>query len=542
MDKRGIFATLDPFFEGGGIMGRTVANAGFMRALLLADPFREYHFFLPSEEAMRAARQGAEAIRPDLVEEGRLRLAFRQELPARLADTAFHCLHLSDCLTSQPHVPRLRALHSRAVFPVTGTTHSLSRADYAQALLPHFSPATTPRDCIVCTSSAAESAVGRLFSHLRSGLGLDEDRFPGPSLRRVPLGVDTGELEPASHGERAAARAEWGLDEAPAALCLGRLSHHAKMDLLPLLQAARRLKADGTELTLLLAGWATEEDEPFLDTLRELAANAGLDARVLPRPGEAEKRSLFQAADFFVSPSDNPQETFGLTMLEAAACGLPVVASDYDGYRDLVLDGETGLLVPTLFREHTEADDALARVLYDNQYHLLLSQTTAVDVPALARAMERLATDPGLRREMGAAARTRAEEYGWSRVVEMHLDLWDELWRLDPGKPGDAPHPLHVPYGRVFADFPSQSGLTGTTLVWSGYGRAVYQGRDFPLIYGGLSHVVTPELVKALLFRARKPMDGAELAALLAATQQLSADEAESLVVWALKQDLLERA
>ena len=56
---------------------------------------------------------------------------------------------------------------------------------------------------------------------------------------------------------------------------------------------------------------------------------------------------VWRAADLVVSLVDNIQETFGLVIVEAMASGLPVVATDWDGYRDLVDDGRTGLLVPT---------------------------------------------------------------------------------------------------------------------------------------------------------------------------------------------------
>ena len=62
-----------------------------------------------------------------------------------------------------------------------------------------------------------------------------------------------------------------------------------------------------------------------------------------------DKHLLYSGADIFVSPGDNIQETFGLAVAEALAYGLPPVVSDWDGYRDLVTDGETGFLVRSVF-------------------------------------------------------------------------------------------------------------------------------------------------------------------------------------------------
>ena len=56
------------------------------------------------------------------------------------------------------------------------------------------------------------------------------------------------------------------------------------------------------------------------------------------------KADLLAAADILVAPTDNTQETFGLSLLEAQSAGLPVVASRFDGYKDLVVDGEDGFL------------------------------------------------------------------------------------------------------------------------------------------------------------------------------------------------------
>ena len=129
---------------------------------------------------------------------------------------------------------------------------------------------------------------------------------------------------------------------------------------------------------------------------------------VLDGRDPAIRRSVWHAADLFVSPSDSIQETFGLAVLEAMAVGLPVVASDWDGYRDIVRDGETGFLAPTLMVDGATAGATVRLMVGELTYdHFLAecSQATAVDVPAMAEAIARLAGDAALRRRMGEAGR-----------------------------------------------------------------------------------------------------------------------------------------
>jgi hypothetical protein len=150
----------------------------------------------------------------------------------------------------------------------------------------------------------------------------------------------------------------------------------------------------------------------------------------------------------FVSLSDNIQETFGLVITEAMASGLPVVASDWNGYRDMLVHGESGYLVPTAMTTDATVDLTSRLLMGEMNYdHFLAecSQTVAVDIGATADALTRLIEDDGLRARMGAAGRQRAvERFAWSHVIRGYETLWasQEAERLETlasaGKPSAA--------------------------------------------------------------------------------------------------------
>ncbi|MGE4421501.1 MAG: glycosyltransferase family 4 protein [Pseudodesulfovibrio sp.] len=531
-----IWGTLDPFFEGGPVLGRTVANVGFLDALLKADPFDEYHFFLPDRRALDPLQKHLELAAPGMVDQGRVRLMLREALPGRLADTDYHCFHLSDCITSQPFLSRMRNQLSERIFPITGPIHSLSYAGYPKAFLQHLWPGATRRDAIVCTSAAGLRAVEGFFGQLRAGFGLDAATHPGPRLERIPLAVDADAYAPGGEREDGPTRI----------LVFGRISHHSKMDLVPLVRALHRLVQDGLDphaVELVLAGWA-EQETHVLDTLTHLAANAGIPMSVVLRPGEARKRELFQKADVFVSIADNPQETFGITLVEAGAFGLPVVASDYDGYRDIVAHGETGLLVPTMGPAETPDVDLTAPLNFDNHYHLSLAQATAVDIPALAEALGRLIRDPELRAAMGAAGRERVRRlFHWPVVIGQYAALWDALWEepVEAGPLRALVHPLAPEYGRIFGHYPARTLDDTVKLTVGRTGEAFYRNRDFPNLYAGLKDAIDPEAVRRLAFFARNPVDSATLIRKVSdVAPHLNVTQIKNHILWALKQDILQ--
>ena len=173
----------------------------------------------------------------------------------------------------------------------------------------------------------------------------------------------------------------------PTFLYLGRLRRYKGIEII--IEATARLRRAGTPARLVIAGKGDREA-----SLRALASSLGL-ADAVEFAGfvsEERKRELFRSAWANVFPS--PKEGWGITNLEAAACGTPTIASDSPGLRESVIDGRTGSLVP-----HG-------------------------DVDALARAMGDLADDPARVEAMGTAALAFARTFTWDRAAdqtESHL-------------------------------------------------------------------------------------------------------------------------
>lgn len=203
--------------------------------------------------------------------------------------------------------------------------------------------------------------------------GLDPRR-----IRVIPNGVDLVHYAPDPSVPRF---------ERPTILYLGRLKRYKRIDLV--LRAAARLREGGLEARVIIAGQG--DHAPALARLRD---ELGL-ADLVEMPGfvsEEQKRDLFRRA--WVHVLTSPKEGWGITNLEAAACGTPTVASDSPGLRDSVAPGESGFLVP-----HG-------------------------DVDALAARLRELILDAELRDRIGRSARAFAERFSWDRAAsdtEAHL-------------------------------------------------------------------------------------------------------------------------
>jgi glycosyltransferase involved in cell wall biosynthesis len=212
-------------------------------------------------------------------------------------------------------------------------------------------------------------------------------------VAELPNGVDIHQFHPKVNGNGLCVR--YGLKGTDRViLFVGALdkAHYFK-GVGVLLQALAHLPDKG--IKLLVVG-----DGDLRSTYQEQAVRLGLGDRVIfcGQVPDEELPAHYALCDLLVLPSTTMGEAFGVVLLEAMACGKPVIASNLPGVRTVVSDGEDGLLVGP------------------------------GDVADLAKKMQMLLDDPQRRREMGERGRAKVEaKYAWSKIIPRLVQVYEEV-------------------------------------------------------------------------------------------------------------------
>ena len=191
---------------------------------------------------------------------------------------------------------------------------------------------------------------------------------------------------------------------------------------------------------------------------------------------ENARFSIWSAADIFCSLSDNIQESFGLTVIEAMAAELPVVVSNWNGYREAIEHGVNGVLIDSYLPRVSLADAAYRYLSGIDTYDTYiggLSQFCMVDVEQVAQWFERLAADEPMRRKFAAAARRTVEEkFDWKVLLPRYGELWrEQIERIERARREDPQASVASRHGldpaATFSGFPSHR-LVGETRLAPG--------------------------------------------------------------------------
>ncbi|MCH8296952.1 MAG: glycosyltransferase family 4 protein [Chloroflexi bacterium] len=182
-------------------------------------------------------------------------------------------------------------------------------------------------------------------------------------------------------------------------LFVGRLEK--RKGLRYLLEAYGKLKWDLPNIRLIVVGPGNPDKESY----RIISSHNLQDVEFVGRVSYEDLPRYYASADIFCSPATGA-ESFGIVLLEAMAAGKPVVASDIEGFRGIVTDGEQGLLVPKK------------------------------DSDALAEALGTLARDPELRRRLGGQGNRSAEGFRWEVVAGRVEDYYNSCLQAANGSSG----------------------------------------------------------------------------------------------------------
>jgi phosphatidylinositol alpha-mannosyltransferase len=318
----------------------------------------------------------------------RITLSVRSYLQAKrlLQEEQFDLIHLHEPM--MPALPLTVLRHSNTTN--VGTFHAYRNTPltyfYGKPILRPFFRKLHGH---IAVSSAAREFVGEYFraDYRVIPNGIDFPRF---NTRYPPL--------------------EQLADERPTVLFVGRLEKRKGLKFL--LRAWPKVLERQPNARLVVVG----RGRP-LEGYRRFAARQGWSASDVVFAGYVAAEDLpryYQACDVFCAPNTG-QESFGIVLLEAMAAGAPIVASDIPGYRDVLSDGEQGLLVEPK------------------------------NSGALADAVSRLLSNPELRATMRRAGQDKARAYDWPRVATQVLDYYFEVLARREAEP----EPQRVRFARV---------------------------------------------------------------------------------------------
>lgn len=458
------------------VFGATVANFELFRAMATKAGLDEL-------SVLTDAATGEEDIRRALLgpsTETATRISTGNVLNVAMAARS------GSILRGSPKIDEL-AWHRRqragpAAYSLIGLIHTIAPPMMRQDIAAASVAPVQPWDALVCTSPSVQRSMVRMFDQWEAYLAerTGGRHPPRPALPVIPLGVDGHRFARSADRPdvRNAVRRRLGLADADVlVIWVGRLSFFEKAFPQPMFRAVAGAAAQtGVRVHFAMLGWFPGKDRDEA-RYREAAASDAPEVPLHFLDGNDRQlqSDLWAAGDVFLSLVDNIQETFGITPVEAMAAGMPVVVSDWDGYRYTVRHGTEGFLIPTLGGGSYGLLDGLAdahaagHISYQN-YVGTVAQHTAVSTGAATEALVALIASSTLRRSMGAAGRERVRTaFDWSVVAPLYADLAEELGKIRRAVPstnamGPQPHPVRGDPFADFVEFPTRQ-LTPDTLI-----------------------------------------------------------------------------
>jgi hypothetical protein len=266
--------------------------------------------------------------------------------------------------------------------------------------------------------------------------------------------------------------------------------------------------ASDKSLVLIIAGGANEKQ---IQIVKQMISECNVENSVhlINNFPNEKKPSIYGAADIYLSLSDNLQETFGISIIEAMAAGLPVIASDINGYSELIAHGETGYKVPTLWLEQLNLAE-LADIMNFETMQLMFAQCMAVDTEELYKHLFELINNKELCSSMGAKAKKVVEKsYRWVDIIHRYEELWDRLFKQSlsySGKVQIKENPFLNDYLDIFSHYPTSTLSSENICTITQNGNEVLKSGKLPLPYTNIGSLLNNNaIIEILKHLSQKP-------------------------------------
>ena len=330
-----------------------------------------------------------------------------------------------------------RSYHGHDSYSIVGITHTTASHNVMSDISRLAFSNVMPWDAVICTSECVLDTVNKILDHQHERMSskFSFENLIYPKFPVIPLGIDSDEFI-FSESFVLSSRKELNINANDIVIVyVGRLSFHAKAHHLPmslaLEQCSKELKED-QKIHIIQTGWFPN------DPVKDIFVNEGkkicpsVNFHFLDGTDQNNKHKTLAAGDIFISLSDNIQETFGITPLEGMASKLPVIVSDWDGYKSTVRNDIDGYRVKTYALKPGLGEDLAYNHMMDSinydHYIGLSVQRVAIDVADCIRKLKILIFDKDKRLEYGENARKRATDFfNWPVILNQYKELSKEL-------------------------------------------------------------------------------------------------------------------
>ena len=330
-----------------------------------------------------------------------------------------------------------RSYHGHNKYSVVGITHTTASHKVMDGLSSIVTSDIMPWDAIICTSDCVLDTVNKViedrFEKLNSKLSIKNPVYP--QLPVIPLGTDKDEFEYTDKYKKQSRKSLGIKDNDIVIVYVGRLSFHAKAHHLPMYLAlencSNELKGD-EKIHIIQTGWFANDfvKNAFVDEGKRICPS--VEFHFLDGKDQNNKHITLSSGDIFISLSDNIQETFGLTPIEGMAAGLPVLVSDWNGYKSTVRQNIDGFRVNTIaldsgYGEDLAYDHMMNKIDYDH-YIGMSVQRVALDISDCIAKLSILIKDKDKRKKFGKAGKQRIKDtYDWPIILKKYKNLANEL-------------------------------------------------------------------------------------------------------------------